>query len=305
MTETTVIRNFAELHAAARLKGPKRVAIASAAEKEVLLAARDAQSQGLALCILVGKQEAIRRIAGEAQIDLAGMEIVDEAEPVEAARRVMQLVKGGQADVAMKGRIETGDFLRAALDREFGLRQGRLLTHVGVFEIPGFDRLIFVSDAGVVVAPDVEQKVVITQNAVAVARALGVETPRVALLAATEMVNSKIPATMEAAAIAKMADRGQINGGLVDGPLALDNAISPEAAAIKGIRSEVAGRADVLILPDLEAGNVLAKALTYFARGRMAGVVFGARSPLIVASRADPHDSKLVSMALGILLAPK
>jgi len=299
-----VIRSFDELKAAARAKGPRRVAIAAAHEREVLLAAQDAQEQGLAICTLVGNGQAITRIAGEAGIDLAGMTIVDEPDPLNAARKVMFLVCKGQADVAMKGRVETGDFLRAALDREAGMRTGRLLTHVGVFEIPGFDRLIFISDAGVVVAPDMEQKVAIIENAVFVARALGIERPRVAVLAATEMVNPKIPNTMEAASLAKMAERGQINGGVIDGPLALDNAISPEAAAIKGISGEVAGHADILILPDIEAGNVLAKAITYFAKGSMAGVVYGARSPLIVASRADPHDFKLVSMALGILLAP-
>jgi phosphate butyryltransferase len=298
-----LIKTFDELKAAARERGPRRVAIAAAQDREVLLAARDAQREGLANCILVGDRERTERLAGDEGLDLTGMEMIHVADPGNAARRVMELISTGQADVAMKGRVETGDFLRAALDRQFGLRMGRLLSHVGVFEIPGFDRLIFISDAGVVVAPDIAQKVEIVRNAIEVARALGIERPRVAILAATEMVNPKIPSTMDAANLAKMAERGQIIGGAVDGPLALDNAISIEAAEIKDIHSEVAGRADILILPDIEAGNVLAKAITYFAKGRMAGVVQGARSPLIVASRADPHDSKLVSMALGILLA--
>ncbi len=301
--EGDVIRSFAELVEAARAKGPKRVAIAAAQEREVLLAAQDAERQGLAQCILVGDVPAIQEIAAEEGLDLSGMEMVHEPDPREAARRAMALVSQGHAEMAMKGRVETGDFLRAALDKEFGLRAGRLLSHVGVFEIPGFDRLIFVSDAGVVVAPDLAQKVEIVQNAIFVAQALGIPQPRVAILAATEMVNPKIPNTMDAANLAKMAERGQIVGGIVDGPLALDNAISPDAAAVKGIRSEVAGRADILIVPDIEAGNVLAKAITYFARGKMAGIVQGGRSPLIVASRADPHESKMVSMALGILLA--
>jgi len=216
---------------------------------------------------------------------------------------VMELVGLGHAQIAMKGKIETGDFLRAALDKEVGLRVGRLLTHVGVFEIPGFDRLLFISDAGVVVAPTMEQKIEIVQNAIYVAQRLGVEEPKVAILAATEMVNPKIPTTLDAANLAKMADRGQIKGGIVDGPLALDNAISLESARIKGIKSEVAGCADILIAPDIEAGNMLAKALTYFAKARMAGIVVGGKSPLIVASRSDPHETKLVSMALGVLLA--
>jgi phosphate butyryltransferase len=215
----------------------------------------------------------------------------------------MELLRMGHADLAMKGKIETGDFLRAALDREVGLRVGRLFSHVAVFEIPGFDRLLFVTDSGVVVAPTLEQKVEIVQNAIAVAQRLGVKQPRVAILAATEMVNPKIPTTMDAANLAKMADRGQIQGGLVDGPLALDNAISPESVAIKGIKSVVAGSADILVTPDVEAGNMLAKAITYFARGKMAGVVVGAKTPLIVASRSDPHETKLISTALGVLLA--
>jgi phosphate butyryltransferase len=175
---------------------------------------------------------------------------------------------------------------------------------VGIFEIPGFDRLIFISDAGVVVAPSMEQKIEIVQNAIYVAQRLGVEQPKVAILAATEMVNPKIPTTLDAANLSKMADRGQIKGGLIDGPLALDNAISLESAQIKGIKSEVAGRADILIPPDVEAANVLVKAIAYFAKGNMAGVVVGGKSPIIMASRSDPHETKLVSMALGVLLAP-
>ncbi len=209
----------------------------------------------------------------------------------------------GHADLAMKGRVETGDFLRAALDREIGLRVGRLFSHIAVFEVPGFDHLLFVTDSGVVVAPTMEQKVEIVQNAIMVAQRLGVTEPKVAVLAATEMVNPKIPTTMDAANLAKMADRGQIQGGIVDGPLALDNAISSESAEVKGIRSPVAGCADILVAPDVEAGNMLAKAITYFAQGKMAGVVVGGKSPLIVASRSDPHETKLVSMALGVLLA--
>jgi len=299
------IRTFAQLMEEARRRGPKVVAIAAAHEKEVLLAAQDAEKMGLAECLLVGDHPLIRRIADENEIDLGRMMVIHEPEPKQAARKVMELVSLGHANVAMKGKIETGNFLRAALDREFGIRMGKLLTHVGVFEIPGFSRLIFVSDAGVVVAPTLEEKVAIVQNAIDVARALGVEEPRVAILAATEMVNPKIPSTLDAANLSKMADRGQIRGGIVDGPLALDNAISEESARIKGIESPVAGRADILITPDIEAGNVLAKAITYFAKGRMGGVVVGGRCPLIVASRSDPHETKLVSMALGILLSPQ
>jgi len=299
------IKTFEELMQAAKEKGPLTVAIASAHEQEILLAARDAEELGIADCVLVGDRQAINDIARESDIDVKRMMILDEPNPKKAAHRVMELVSLGHAQIAMKGKIETADFLRAALDKQYGIRGGGLLSHVGVFEIPGFDRLIFVSDAGVVVAPDMEQKVELVRNAIFVAQALGVEMPRVAILAATEMVHPKIPTTMDAANLAKMADRGQIRGGLVDGPLALDNAISVESATLKGIKSEVAGRADILITPDIEAGNLLAKAITYFAHGRMAGIVVGGRAPLVVASRSDPHETKLVSMALGVLLASK
>ncbi len=297
------ITTFAQLMEEAREVGPKTVAIAAAQEKEILLAAQDAEAQELCECVLVGDRAAIKEIAQENSIDIRRMMIIHEPKLKQAARKVMELVHLGHAQMAMKGGIETGDFLRAALDKEVGLRVGRLLTHVGIFEIPGFDRLIFISDAGVVVAPTMEQKIEIVQNAIYVAQRLGVEQPRVAILAATEMVNPKIPTTLDAANLSKMADRGQIKGGLIDGPLALDNAISLESARIKGIKSDVAGRADILIPPDVEAANVLAKAITYFAKGNMAGVVVGGKSPIIVASRSDPHQTKLVSMALGVLLA--
>jgi len=296
------ITTFAQLMDEAKKIGPKTVAIAAAQEREILLAAQDAEAQDIAECILVGDRAAITEIAQENSIDIRRMMIIHEPGPKQAARKVMELVRLGHAQMAMKGQIETGDFLRAALDREVGLRVGRLLTHVGIFEIPGFDRLIFISDAGVVVAPTMEQKIEIVQNAIYVAQRLGVEQPKVAILAATEMVNPKIPATIDAANLSKMADRGQIKGGLVDGPLALDNAISMESAKIKGINSEVAGRADILIPPDVEAANVLVKAIAYFAKGTMAGVVVGGKSPIIVASRSDPHETKLTSMALGVLL---
>jgi len=253
--------------------------------------------------VLIGDRPIIVEVAQDHNIDISRMMTIHEPDVRTAAKKAMELVAMGHAQLAMKGKVETGDFLRAALDRETGLRLGKLLTHVGIFEIPDFDRLLFVSDAGVVVAPTIEQKIEIVRNAIEVAQALGIEQPKVAILAATEMVNPKIPNTLDAANLSKMAERGQIKGGIVDGPLALDNAISSESSEIKGITSPVAGHADILILPDIEAGNVLAKAITYFAHGRMAGVVVGARCPLIVASRSDPHETKLVSMALGVLLA--
>jgi len=297
------ITTFEQLMDEARKVGPKMVGVTVPHEPELLLAAQDAEREGIANSTLIGDRDLIRNLAAEHKIDINRMMIIHEPEPEVAVRKVMELVRMGHADLAMKGKVETGSFLRAALDRGAGLRVGRLFTHVAVFELPGFDRLLFVTDSGVVVAPTLEQKVEIVQNAIMVAQRLGVEEPKVAILAATEMVNPKIPTTMDAANLAKMADRGQIQGGIVDGPLALDNAISAESAAIKGILSPVAGTADILVTPDVEAGNMLAKAITYFARGKMAGVVVGGKCPLIVASRSDPHETKLVSMALGVLLA--
>lgn len=298
-----MIKTFDTLVEAARAKGRKRVAVAAAHQVEVILASLDAEEAGLAEVTLVGDSGEIRDIASAEGFDISRMDVIHQPRSQEAAWQVMKLVSDGSADIAMKGRVETSDFLRAALSKDLGLRTGRLFSHVAVFEIPGFDRLIFISDAGVVVAPDLEQKVQIVQNAIYVAHALGIGLPRVAVLAATEVVNPKIPTTLDAANLSKMADRGQIKGGLVDGPLALDNAISPESARIKGIKSEVAGYADILIAPDIEAGNVLAKAITYFAQGKMAGVVVGARCPLILPSRSDTREAKLVALALGVMLA--
>jgi len=297
------IRNFAQLREKAKRVGPRTVAIAAAQDHEALLAARDVEERGIANMILVGDRAAIEREAEIHEVDIGGMQIIEETDRRAAAARAMHLVAHGQAHCAMKGKIFTADFLKAALDPAAGLRTGKLLTHVAVFDIPGFDRLILLSDAGVVVAPALEDKLHIVQNAIDVGHRLGVELPRVAVLAAAEMVNPKIPSTMDAANLSKMADRGQIYGGIVDGPLALDNAISPEAARIKGIRGEVAGRADILIAPDLEAGNSLAKAIIYFAHSDMAGVVVGARMPLVLPSRADTHEAKMMSIVLGVLMS--
>jgi len=296
------IASFSQLMAKAKETGPKAIVVMAPHEPEILLAARDAEAEGIAEVTLVGDADLITALAAEHDVDISRMHVLSEPDPIVGARKVMELLRTGQVDLAMKGKIETGDFLRAALDREAGLRMGRLFSHVAILEIPGFDRLLFVTDSGVVVAPTLEQKMEIVQNAITVAQRLGIAEPKVAILAATEMVNPKIPTTVEAATLAKMADRGQIQGGIVDGPLALDNAISPESAAIKGIHSPVAGCADILVAPDVEAGNMLVKAITYFAKGRMAGVVVGAKSPLVVASRSDPHETKLISMALGVLL---
>jgi len=299
-----VIKNFEDLISAARANGPKAVVAVGAQQDSVLEAMTAAQQRGIARGILVGDEPEIHRIAKECKLDLAGMEIIHEPLIEDAARHAMMLVAEGKAQIAMKGKVETAIFLRAALNRELGLRTGRLLSHVAAFDMKDLGRLLLISDAGVNIAPTLEQKADIVRNAIYVAHRLGLQKPKVAALASTETVNPHIPANVEAAALAKMADRNQITGAIVDGPLALDNAISPDAAADKDIRSQVAGQADILISPDIEAGNVLVKAIVYFARSPMSGVVVGAKVPLILPSRSDTFESKLDSMALGVLLAP-
>jgi len=297
------VRNFVELRSAAQFAGPKTIVAVGSQQDSVLLALAAAQAQGIALPILVGDEPLTRQIAAAHAVDISEMELVHQESTEEAARIAMTFLAQGRAQVAMKGKVDTATFLRAALDRELGLRTSRLLSHVAAFDMRDLERLLLVSDAGVNIAPDLEQKASITRNAIDVAHKLGIQMPCVAVLASTETVNPKIPANVEAAALAKMADRKQITGALVDGPLALDNAISLEAAEDKGIDSPVAGRSDILIVPDIEAGNVLVKAVVYFARHPMAGVVVGAKAPLILPSRSDTFESKLNSLALGVVMA--
>ncbi|MGC8872967.1 MAG: bifunctional enoyl-CoA hydratase/phosphate acetyltransferase [Chloroflexia bacterium] len=297
------ITNFDQLLAEARRVGPKRIAIAGADEHEVLLAAQQATEQGIAHCILVGNLERMHQVAREHGISLYGMSMLDEPDAEKTIRRVISLAREGEAHVIMKGNVSTGSLLHLVLNREIGLRTGRLLSHVGVFEVPGYDRFIFITDGGVNISPTVDQKLEIILNALDVAHRLGIREPKVALIAATELLSPHIPASLDALALAKMAEQGWIEGAVVDGPLALDTAVSPEAAAIAEARGPVAGHADILVVPDVDTGNMVAKVITFFVRGRMAGVVMGAKVPLVISSRADLHEVKLVSMALGVVLA--
>ena len=297
-----IIRNFDQLLEAALERAPKRVAIVGGGQRQTLHAARLARGLGLAECILIDSPARLHSVAAEEGIDLAGMELIEEADMIQAAYRSVEMVHAEEVDLVMNGRALPVELMKAALDRDKGLRIGKVITDVSVFEIPGFDRLIFVSDVAIVVSPNLAQKVAIVQNAIDTAIELGVERPRVAILAATEMVNPEMPANMDAANLSKMAERGQIRGGIVDGPLALDNAISLKAAQMKDIKSQVAGHADILITPDVESGNILAKALAYFAKGHMAGVVVGAKCPIVMPSRSDPPQQKMLSLALGVCL---
>ncbi|MCR4407290.1 MAG: bifunctional enoyl-CoA hydratase/phosphate acetyltransferase [Anaerolineae bacterium] len=298
-----MIRTFSELVQAAQNKGPRRVAIVAAHEAATLQAAHQARNQGLAECILLCDPARLEEVASEQRLTLNGFDIIAEPDPGQAAWRAVEMVNAGQAGLAMNGLAHPRYLIEAALDRERGLRVGKLLTDVSVFEIPDFGRLLLISDIALVVSPGLEERVAIVQNAIDVAHRLGITEPKVAILAAAETVNPKVPLSRDAADLSKMAERGQIKGGIVDGPLGFDNAISPESAAIKGIRSPVAGRADILIAPDMEAGNLLARTLVCFARAKMASVIVGGKCPLVMPSRTDPAETKFVSLALGVLVA--
>lgn len=297
-----LLTSFDDVLTAVQNKPPKRVAVAAAQDDAVLEAVQGAQAQKLAEFILVGDRDKIKAVAGKTGVTLDAVTIINEPDDRKAAYRAVALVSGGEADVLMKGIINTADFLRAVLDKEIGLRTGRVLSHTAVYDLPGFNRLLMITDGGMNIAPSVQQKADIIQNSVQLANVLGIRPAKIAILAAVEVVNPDMPVTMEAAALAKMADRGQIKGAIVDGPLALDNAINPEAAKHKGIISPVAGMADILVTPDIEAGNILGKSLVYIANGKMAGLVLGAAKPVIVTSRADTYEAKMMSIALGALL---
>jgi phosphate butyryltransferase len=296
------LKSFEDILGVVKDKAPKRVVVAAAQDEAVLEAVQGAHEQKIAEFTLVGDIDRIKATAEKLQVSLDAVQMVHEPDDRKAAYRAVSLVSSGQADVLMKGLINTADLLRAVLDKEVGLRTGRILSHTAVYEVPGFDRLLMITDGGMNISPTLQQKADIIQNSVQLAKVLGIYPAKVAILAAVEVINPDMPATLEAAALAKMAERGQIKDAIVDGPLALDNAISSEAARHKGIKSPVAGAADILVTPDIEAGNMLGKALVYIARSKIAGLVLGAAKPVVVTSRADTYEAKLMSIALGALL---
>jgi phosphate butyryltransferase len=294
------LRGIVEL---AKARGTKTCVVVAAEDPEVLVAIDEAVTHGVARSILIGNLLKIEEAANIAGVDISKHELVEEDDPPTAARRGVQMVSQGEAHLVMKGLVSTSNVLKAVLGKDGGLRTGKLLSHLSVFEMPGSDRLAIFSDGAMNIAPTLEEKAEITQNAIDVAHLLGITSPRVAIITAIEYVNSDMPATIDASCISKMAERGQIKGGIVDGPLALDNAISPESARTKGIVSPVAGRADILIMPDIEAGNVFYKALVYMAGGCCASIVVGAKAPVVLTSRSDSRESKFYSLALGIALS--
>jgi phosphate acetyltransferase len=278
-------------------------AVAHPCEATALAGAIDAAAQGLITPILVGPAAKIQEVASQNRIDISRARIVDAPHSHGSAAAAVALVRKGEAELLMKGSLHTDELLGAVVARETGLRTGRRLSHVFIMDVPTYHKVLIVTDAAINIAPTLEDKADICQNAIDLAIPLGVSKPKVAILAAVETINSKMTATLDAAALCKMAERGQITGGLLDGPLAFDNAISKDAATTKGIKSEVAGDPDILLAPDLEAGNILAKQLTFLAKADSAGIVLGARVPIILTSRADNVRSRIASCAVAMIAA--
>ncbi|TXS00432.1 phosphate butyryltransferase [Bacillus sp. SH7-1] len=284
----------------------KTVAIAVAEDHEVIEAVAKAITLQLAQFRLYGNQEKIMGMLQEHGLQTSEhIEVIAAASSAEAAELSVKAVRNGEADVLMKGNIPTANILKAVLNKEWGLRKGSVLSHVAAFEVPNYDRLIFVTDAAMNIAPDVTQKAAIIQNTVEVARAIGMDLPKVAPIAAVEVVNPAMQATIDAAMLTQMNRRGQIKNCVVDGPLALDNAVSQIAAEHKGIVSDVAGKADILLVPTIEAGNVLYKSLIYFADAKVGAMIAGAKAPIVLTSRADSAETKVYSLALAVATASK
>lgn len=298
-----MVRTFDEILRAAKDKGPKIIAVAVAQDIEVLSAVNGAKDLGIANAILVGDKDEISKSAKECGVDINKFDIIDIKEKDEACRKAVELVSTGKAHIVMKGLVDTSVILKAVLDEKIGLRTGNVLSHVAVFDVSGYDRLFYVTDAAMNIAPNVLQKKQIIENAVQVANALGNDNPKVALLAAVEKVNPKMQATLDAAELVKMNESGELTGCTLGGPFALDNAVSVEASKHKGITHPVAGYADILLVPDIEAGNILYKSMVFLARAKNAGVIVGAKAPVVLTSRADSDEAKLNSIAIAALMA--
>ncbi len=285
---------------------PKQtICIAAPEDKESLKAIKEAVEKQLCDPIFVGNKNKIHRLAQEISFELLNFQIIDHPDPKKAAFESVQRVSQGEADLLMKGNVQTRDLLKAVLDKECGLRSGKILSHVAIFELPKYEKLLLLTDAAMNITPGLKEKYEIIQNSIDVAVNLEITRPKVAVLAAVETVNPDMQATLDAASLSKMGDRGQIIGAVIDGPLALDNAISPEAAQQKDITSEVAGNADILLAPNIETGNVLYKSLTTLAGGRVASILAGAKAPVVLTSRADPHETKVCSIAAASMMAAK
>ncbi len=298
-----MINNFETLLQLAVDKGPKRIAVAVAQDHEVLMAIKMAKDKGIIIPILVGDSEKIKSICGEISLDYKNIEIINELDPVQACRIATSLVSSGKADILMKGLVDTSIILKAVLDSEIGLRTDKIISHVAVFQVPTYHKILMVTDPAMNISPDLEQKRQIIENAVDLIKCFQVNNPKVAVLAAKEKVSPKMEATVHAAELKRMNQEGIIKNSIVDGPFALDNAINKDSARIKEIKSEVAGDADILLVPDINSGNILYKSLTFLANAKSAGLIIGTSAPIVLTSRADNDESKLNSIALAVLKA--
>jgi phosphate acetyltransferase len=294
---------YDKLIAAAQAEAPARTIVAHPCDETSLRGAIEAAEAGLIHPVLVGPEARIRSVAAQCGLDLAGYEIVDTPHSHASAAQAVALVREGKGELLMKGSLHTDELMKEVTAAATGLRTDRRISHVFIMDVPGHPETLFITDAAINIFPDLDAKRDIVQNAIDLWQGVGLGTPRVAIVSAVETVTTKIPSTIDAAALCKMAERGQITGGLLDGPLAFDNAIDPEAARIKGITSPVAGHAQILVVPDLEAGNMLAKNLTFLAHADAAGIVLGARVPIILTSRADTVRTRLASCAVAALYA--
>jgi phosphate butyryltransferase len=298
-----MIKSFDDLERLARDRPCRRLALAMAQESDALKAAINAAERGIVEPVLVGSEAQIRDIAVKENLDISPFGLIPVEGEEEAAARAVEVVREGQADLLMKGRVPTATLMRAVLSSHSGLRGSGVLSHVTIVEIGSYPKLLLMSDPGLNIAPDLRTKASIIDNAVAVAHALGIKRPKVAVIAAVEKVNpGAMPATVDAALLAKMSDRDQIGGCVVDGPFALDNAISRHSCEVKGIRGEVGGDADILLMPDIEAANVFYKTLAYLTDARMAAIIMGARVPLVMTSRADSNSNKYNSILAAVSL---
>jgi phosphate butyryltransferase len=296
-----MISTFQELVDSVKSRPKKTIAVAVAEGNDVLRGIARAHDQGLADAVLIGNKKKIVELAKKNNIDIDNYDIINTTSETQAVVRSIQMVREHLADTLMKGNCQTATLLKGVLDRDHGIRSGKLLSHVAIFELPRYHKLLLMTDGGMNIAPDVPAKLAIIENAVQVARSLGIRKPKVALVAAVEKVNYQaMPCTVDAAILTKMAERGQIQSCIIDGPLALDNAISRKSCEIKGIKSAVAGDADIIVMPNIESGNVFYKALNYLGECKTAGIVVGAKAPVVVTSRADDEENKFYSVAFAM-----
>lgn len=296
-----MIKSFSELIDHVKGEPKKAIAVAMAQDDDILLAIGRAYEAGIADAVLIGDKAEIETRSSKLDVDVSKFDIINEPDEKLAVVRAIQLLREGLANTLMKGKCNTATLLKGVLDKEHGLRAGKLLSHLGVFEVPTYPKLILMSDAAINIAPDLSAKVNITENAIAAAHRLGIKRPKVAFITAVEKVNPEaMPCTTDAAIISKMGQRGQIKGAIIDGPFAIDNAINPHACEVKGIKSEVGGDADILIMPTIETANCFYKTMAYLAQSKTAGIIIGAKVPVILTSRADSDETKFLSIALAL-----